>query len=92
MPSPLSQAAYGFTGAHEHRNWANENFRKVALNAILWIAKVPVPTNGVESEITPDDIMQNLDPKQKPKPKEAPATARTAIIFRMEISLGCDRP
>ena len=56
------------TGAHEHRNWANENFRKVALNAILWIAKVPVPANGVECVVTPDDLMANLDPKgQKPK-------------------------
>ncbi len=69
---------FGFTGAHEHRNWANENFRKVALNAILWIAKVPVPANGVESEVSADDIMQNLDPKQKPKPKETPAAPKPA--------------
>ncbi len=65
---PDGGRGFGFTGAHEHRNWANENFRKVALNAILWIAKVPVPVNGVECEVTPEDIMANLDPKgQKPK-------------------------
>ena len=65
---PDGGRGFGFTGAHEHRNWANENFRKVALNAILWIAKVPVPANGVECEVTPDEIMANLDPKgQKPK-------------------------
>ena len=64
---PDSGRGFGFTGAHEHRNWANENFRKVALNAILWIAKVPVPPNGVECAVTQDDIMANLDPKgQKP--------------------------
>jgi type 1 glutamine amidotransferase len=65
---PNGGRGFGFTGAHEHRNWADENFRKVALNAILWIAKVPVPPNGVESVVTQEDIMANLDPKgQKPK-------------------------
>jgi hypothetical protein len=65
---PNGGRGFGFTGAHEHRNWADDNFRKVALNAILWIAKVPVPANGVESTVTQDDIMANLDPKgQKPK-------------------------
>ena len=65
---PDGGRGFGFTGAHEHRNWGNENFRKVALNAILWIAKVPVPANGVECVVTPDDLMANLDPKgQKPK-------------------------
>src|SRR5262249_36817890 len=27
---------FGFTGGHFHRNWANDNFRKLVLNAILW--------------------------------------------------------
>ena len=31
---------FGFTGGHFHRNWADENFRKVVVNAILWAAKV----------------------------------------------------
>jgi hypothetical protein len=75
---PDGGRGFGFTGAHDHRNWGNENFRKVALNAILWIAKVPVPANGVECELTPDDAMANLDPKQKPKPKEPAATPKPA--------------
>ena len=58
---------FGFTGGHFHRNWGNENFRKVALNAILWIAKADVPQNGVESKITPEDLEKNLDPKGKQK-------------------------
>ena len=70
---PDGGRGFGFTGAHEHKNWANENFRKVALNAILWIAKVPVPANGVECSVTQDDLLRNLDPKSKPKPKENPA-------------------
>ena len=71
---PGSGRGFGFTGAHAHQNWANENFRKVALNAILWIAKVPVPANGVECEVSTEDLMQNLDPKgQKPRPLANPA-------------------
>ncbi|MEP6662205.1 MAG: ThuA domain-containing protein [Verrucomicrobiota bacterium] len=54
---------FGFTGAHVHANWGNENFRKIVLNALLWIAKAEVPKNGVESKITPEDLQKNLDPK-----------------------------
>lgn len=56
---------FGVTGAHFHKNWADENFRKLILNSIVWIAKADVPSSGVESEISADDLKQNLDPKQK---------------------------
>jgi type 1 glutamine amidotransferase len=56
---------FGITGAHFHKNWGDDNFRKVVLNAILWIAKAEVPTEGVRSEITSDDLAANLDPKKK---------------------------
>jgi type 1 glutamine amidotransferase len=54
---------FGFTGGHFHKNWGDENFRKVFLNALLWVAKAEVPANGVESVITPEDVAKNLDPK-----------------------------
>ena len=57
--------AFGFTGGHRHVNWGNENFRKVVLNALLWIAKAEVPAQGVASEITTDELKQNLDPKPR---------------------------
>ncbi len=62
---PDGGRGFGFTGAHDHKNWGNENFRKIALNAILWVAKVPVPANGVECKVTPEDLLQNLDPKKQ---------------------------
>jgi hypothetical protein len=43
--------AFGFTGAHFHRNWAHDDFRKLVLNAIIWTARVEVPENGVASTI-----------------------------------------
>lgn len=54
---------FGFTGGHRHRNWAHDDFRKVVLNAILWVAKVEVPENGVQSAVTAEDLERNLDPK-----------------------------
>lgn len=53
---------FGFTGGHYHKNWGNENFRRIALNAILWLAKVEVPAGGVQSTVTEQDLAANLDP------------------------------
>jgi uncharacterized protein (TIGR03067 family) len=57
---------FGFTGGHKHVNWANDNYRKVVLNAILWAAKVDVPENGVQSTVRPEELAENLDPKGQP--------------------------
>jgi len=57
----------GFTGGHIHRNWGDENFRKVVLNALLWICKLEVPKDGVTSTVSEDDLKANLDPKGKKK-------------------------
>lgn len=60
---PDGGRGFGFTGGHNHLGWKNEDQRKLVLNAILWVAKVPVPKNGVESTVTDEDLMKNLDPK-----------------------------
>ena len=56
---------FGFTGAHFHRNWADENFRRVVVNAALWCAKIDVPENGAKVEFDPADLNKNLDRKGK---------------------------
>ena len=57
---------FGFTGAHYHSNWANDNSRKVVLNAIVWTAKLEVPENGIESKTpTEAELESNQD---YPKP------------------------
>jgi len=53
--------AFGFTGGHFHRNWGDDNFRRLVLNAIAWTAGADVPKGGVESSVTADDLEQNLD-------------------------------
>jgi hypothetical protein len=57
----------GFTGGHVHRNWKDDNFRKVVLNALLWICKVEVPKDGVESSVSEELILANWDDKGKKK-------------------------
>jgi hypothetical protein len=61
--APNGARGFGFTGGHFHRNWGDENMRRVVLNAILWVAKADVPANGVSAPITPEDLRRNLDPK-----------------------------
>jgi type 1 glutamine amidotransferase len=58
---------FGFTGAHFHQNWGNDDFRKLVLNAILWVARAEVPAGGVQSKVTPEQLTQNLDPKGQRK-------------------------
>lgn len=56
---------FGFTGGHFHDNWNNDNFRKVVLNAIVWLSGSDVPADGIASRLEPGDIDANLDPKKK---------------------------
>jgi hypothetical protein len=60
---PNGGRGFGFTGAHYHKNYGNENFRKIVANAILWIAKADVPADGVNSTVTDADLAENMDPK-----------------------------
>lgn len=55
----------GFTGGHTHANWGDENQRKIFLNALLWLVKMEIPSNGFESQLSPQDLAGNLDPKKK---------------------------
>jgi type 1 glutamine amidotransferase len=64
---PDGGRGFGFTGGHRHVNWGNENFRKVVLNGLLWIAKADVPPEGVRCAITSEELEQNLDPKPSKK-------------------------
>jgi hypothetical protein len=66
---PDGGRGFGFTGGHYHDNWANDDFRKVVLNAMVWLAKAEVPASGVASKLTTDDLNANLDPKPAAKKK-----------------------
>jgi type 1 glutamine amidotransferase len=57
--------SFGFTGGHTHKNWGDENFRRLVVNAILWTAKIEVPKDGAKVEMDPTDLNKNLDRKGK---------------------------
>lgn len=62
---------FGFTGGHRHFNWKNDDQRKLMLNAIVWIAKLDVPADGVPSKTpTQEEMEANLKPKPAPKEKK----------------------
>ena len=62
---PEGGRGFGFTGGHFHDNWQDDNFRKIVLNAMLWIAKVDVPVNGVDSSVSDEELEANLDSKKQ---------------------------
>lgn len=45
--------AFGCTGGHFHRSWADDEFRKLILNAIVWTAGRDVPAAGMASSVDP---------------------------------------
>ncbi len=55
--------SFGFTGGHWHRNWGDENFRRLVVNAILWTAGVDVPRGGAKVNLEPAELKRNLDRK-----------------------------
>jgi type 1 glutamine amidotransferase len=57
--------SFGFTGGHTHKNWGDENFRRLVVNVILWSAHVEVPKDGAKVEMDPADLNKNLDRKGK---------------------------
>ena len=62
---PDGGRGFGITGGHYHKNWGDENFRRVVLNAIVWVAKTEVPSEGVQCKLTLEDLEANLDPKPR---------------------------
>ncbi|MDR3196330.1 MAG: ThuA domain-containing protein [Planctomycetaceae bacterium] len=53
---------FGFTGGHQHWNFAHPDFRKLLLNAIVWTAKIEVPKNGITVPVKSfEELKKNLD-------------------------------
>ncbi|HYP13487.1 MAG TPA: ThuA domain-containing protein [Bryobacteraceae bacterium] len=72
---PNKGRGVGWTGGHHHKNWSDENFRKLALNALLWVAKADIPREGVQTTVTEAEMSENLDPKPA---RRSPAVVKPA--------------
>jgi type 1 glutamine amidotransferase len=62
---PGGGRGFGCTGAHFHANWGNDDFRKLMLNALAWTAGLEVPSEGLATSLTAEELAANLDPKDK---------------------------
>ncbi len=63
----------GFVGGHYHRNWAIDDFRKLVLNSIVWLARGDIPEGGVPSKpVTLEMLNANLDRPEAGKPVQLP--------------------
>jgi type 1 glutamine amidotransferase len=60
---PDGARGFGFTGGHFHKNWGDANFRRIAVNAILWTAKCVVPPGGAPVALDPAHLNTCLDDK-----------------------------
>ena len=64
---PGGGRGFGFTGAHHHHNYRDDNFRKAVLNGIAWVAGLEVPPGGVDSTTpTWGEIAANQDYEKPP--------------------------
>jgi Trehalose utilisation len=58
---PDGGRGFGLTGGHFHANWANDAFRQVVLNALVWVTGADVPPSGVGSVVIDADLERDLD-------------------------------
>lgn len=58
---------FGFTGGHTHWNYAHNQYRKLLLNAFCWLAKVDVPSQGVETATPTAEEMEAYLQGERPK-------------------------
>lgn len=63
---PDGGRGFGLTGGHTHANWFNDDFRRVVLNALVWVTGAEVPETGVASTVTAVDLDLDLDGPGQP--------------------------
>ena len=81
LERPDGGRGFGFTGGHVHWNWGDDNFRKLVLNAIAWIAHDEVPAQGIAGPgPTRTELEANQDfPKPPQKSQQLKRTPDEAV-------------
>lgn len=60
--------SFGYVGMHFHRNWALEEYRRLAVQGIAWSLKLDIPAGGMNVDIAAADLKL---PDEKPSNKES---------------------
>lgn len=81
---PDGGRGFGCTGGHTHWVYAQNDFRKLMLNAVCWIARVEVPLAGVPTRTpTVEEMESGLEGE---RPQDWTAERTRGIIERMNRS------
>ncbi len=76
----------GFSGGHFHHNWAIEGMSKMVLNAIVWIARMEVPEQGVKfTPVTVEQLNENLDPTPPERPLKLPDPSTIEYVIPQDF-------
>ncbi|MGQ9651591.1 MAG: family 16 glycoside hydrolase [Phycisphaerae bacterium] len=77
---------FGFTGGHFQWNWGHDDYRKLMLNALTWVAGAEVPPGGVPSK-TP--TFEELDANQdEPRPADFKVETIRAKLSQWQAATG----
>ena len=49
--------SFGFSGLHFHKNWQHPQYRRLAVQAVLWTLDLPVPDTGVNVDV-PEELLR----------------------------------
>ena len=53
---PDKGRSFGFSGLHFHKNWQYEPYRRMVSQGVVWTLKLPVPPEGLNVDVTADDL------------------------------------
>lgn len=63
---PDGGRSFGFVGLHFHANWQLPHYRRFVVQGVLWTLKIPIPENGVKTDI--DENVLKIDGILPPMP------------------------
>jgi putative heme-binding domain-containing protein len=79
--------SFGTTLGHFHENFADERFRRMLSNGILWTAGVEIPVSGLPVEI-PDSLVKLEDPTLVQRSKEWTFAELRPLLLKSQRQIG----
>ena len=80
--------AFGYTGGHFHSNWIRIEYRRLMAHGVLWTLNLPVPEQGLQVQVTAEDLAL---PEPPPKPDKKPESTDGATRGEARIDRGSSR-
>ena len=65
---PEGGRSFTFTGAHLHASFAEEGYRRMLVNGILWATGADIPKGGAKVDLDASDLPKYLKPAPPKKP------------------------